>query len=455
MNKPGKDFIASLYALIKASFVYDFNNDVVVNLVNKFMNQLKTLFQTYNQIEIMRYRDYIFFNKMRMRFEIEGYASLQFIEENLKRLGIKSIILLPSLKIQEILKFAALFKLNREGFIQKFNQIGFGSINVEFYTEQEETIPEFLKDGEQIKKTYFKALKVTKNLIHTLWNRQPVDTKSFRRVIYTLIDSLSQDEFGLTALTAIKNFDEYTYNHSLNVGILSLAVGQRLGLERKNLVKLGTAGLLHDIGKVAISKDLVDKNGPLTKEEWEIMKKHSVFGVSEIIKTRGLDDIAFASLLASYQHHWNYDGTGYPEKMDPKIRPNLFARIIRICDAYDAMTTSRPYQILPYLPAVAIRVLWAHIGSYFDQIITKVFIQILGIYPVSSCVELNNGETAIVLRQNPAHIDKPTIKIVLNSRKEKTNGPIIDLSLEKNINILKAIYPQQYDINPAEHLITI
>ncbi len=455
MNKPGKDFIASFYALIKATFVYDFNNDVVLNLVNKFMNQLKALFQSCNQIEIMRYRDYIFFNKMRMRFEIEGYASLQFIEENLKRLGIKSIILLPSLKTQEILKFAGLFKLNREGFIQQFNQIGFGSINVEFYTEQEETIPEFLKDGEQIKKTYFKALKVTKNLIHTLWNRQPVDTKSFRRVIYTLIDSLSQDEFGLTALTAIKNFDEYTYNHSLNVGILSLAVGQRLGLERKNLVKLGTAGLLHDIGKVAISKDLVDKNCPLTKEEWEVMKKHSIFGVSEIIKTRGLDDIAFASLLAAYQHHWNVDGTGYPEKMDSKIRPNLFARIIRICDAYDAMTTSRPYQILPYLPAVAIRVLWAHIGSYFDQIITKVFIQILGVYPVSSCVELNNGEIAIVLRQNPAHIDKPIIKIVMNSKKEKTNGPIIDLSLEKNVNILKAIYPQKYDINPAEHLITI
>ncbi len=455
MSKHDKDFITNLYALIKATFVYDFNNDVVVNLVNKIMSQATALLQTSNQIEIMRYRDYIFFNKIRMRFEIEGYASLQFIEDNLKKLGIKSIILLPGLKAQEILKFASLFKLNREGFIQKYNEIKFSSINVEFYTEQEETIPEFLKDGEQIKKTYFKALKVTKNLIQNLWNRQPVDTKSFRRVIYTLIDSLSQDEFGLTALTAIKNFDEYTYNHSLNVGVLSLAVGQRLNLERKNLVKLGTSGLLHDIGKVAIPKTLIDKNEPLTKEEWEIMKKHSVFGVSEIIKTRGLDDIAFASLLAAYQHHWNYDGSGYPEKLNPKMQPNLFARIIRICDAYDAMTTSRPYQILAYLPAVAIRVIWVHAGTYFDRLLTKVFIQILGIYPVSSCVELNNEEIAIVLRQNPAHIDRPIIKIVLNSKKEKTNGPIVDLGLEKNLNILRAIYPQKYDINPAEHLITI
>ncbi len=455
MYKTSKDFVSVLYALIKATFVYDLNNDVVVTLVNKFMNQLHNLFSTGRQIEILRYRDYIFFNKVRMRFEIEGYASQQFIEENLKRLGIKSITFLPDLKAQEILQFASLFKYDRETFIQKYNQGQFGLIQVNFISEQEEPVPEFLKDGEQTKMTYFKALKVTKNLIKNLWNRQPVDTRSFRRVIYTLIDSLSQDEFGLIALTTIKNFDEYTYNHSLNVGVLALAMGQRLDLERKNLVKLGTAGLLHDIGKVAISKDIIDKPGTLTKEEWEVLKNHSLYGVSEIIKTRGLDEVSFASLVTAYQHHWNYNGTGYPEKSDPRIQPLLYARIVRICDAFDAMTTSRPYQLLPYLPAVAIRVLWSNINTYFDPLLTKVFIQILGLYPVSSCLELDNNEVGIVLRQNPAHIDRPIIKIVLNSKGEKTKGPIIDMEMDKKINILRAVYPQKYDINPAEHITTL
>lgn len=454
MNKQGKDFISAFYALIKAAFIYDFNNDVVINQVNKFMNLFKNIVQTENQIEILRYRDYIFFNRIRIRFEIEGYASLQFMEENLKRLGIKSITLLPKLKASDILKFASLLKFNREDFIQKYNESKFSSINVEFYVDQEESVPEFLKGGEQIKRTYFKALKATKNLIQNLWNRQEIDTKSFRRVVYTLIESLNEDEFGLTALTTIKNFDEYTYNHSLNVGVLSLAMGQRLALERKNLVKLGTAGLLHDIGKVAISKALIDKKEPLTKEEWETMKKHSIYGVGEIIKTRGLDDVSFVSILSAYQHHWNYDGTGYPEKMDSKIKPGLFARIIRICDTYDAMTTSRPYQVLPYLPAVAIRVIKSRANTYFDPILIKVFIQILGVYPVSSCLELNTGEVAIVLRQNPARIDRPIIKIVLNSRKEKTNGPIVDLGFEKGLNILQVVYPQKYNINPAEHIIS-
>ncbi|MEO0184752.1 MAG: HD domain-containing phosphohydrolase [candidate division WOR-3 bacterium] len=455
MSKSSRDFIATLYALIKATFVYDFNNDVIRNLVNKFIKQVNEMFVSSRQIEILRYRDYIFLNKVRMRFEIEGYAGQLFIEENLKKLGIRSITFLPNLKTQEILQFASLFKYEREPFIQKYNQAGFNSIQIDFTTEKEETAPEFLRNGEQTRKTYFKALKVTKNLIKSLWNRQTVDTRSFRRVIYTLIDSLSEDEFGLMALTAIKNFDEYTYNHSLNVGILSLAIGQRLDLDRKNLVKLGTAGLLHDIGKVAISKQIIDKSGPPTKEEWELLKCHSLHGVNEIIKTRGLDDIAFASLLTAYQHHWNYDGTGYPERPDPQIGPMLYARIVRVCDAYDAMTTSRPYQVLPYLPAIAIRVLWSNINTLFDPILTKVFIQIMGLYPVSSCLELDNGAIAVVLRQNPAHIDRPIIKVVLDSKKEKTNGPIIDMELNQGVKIVRALYPQKYDINPAEHIINV
>ncbi|MGQ9465742.1 MAG: HD-GYP domain-containing protein [bacterium] len=455
MQQFSKEFIASFYALIKATFVYDFNNDVVINLVNRFLQIINYFHQIGTQIEILRYRDYIFFNKVRMRFEVEGYASLQFIEENLKRLWIKSITFLPGLNINEILNFCILFKYERETFIQKYKSGGFGSIQVDFLTEPEETVPEFLKDGEQVKKTYFKALKVTKNLVQNLWNRQHVDTRSFRRVIYTLIESLSQDEYGLIALTTIKNFDEYTYNHSLNVGVLSLAMGQRLGMEKKNLVKLGTAGLLHDIGKVAISKQIIDKPGALTKDEWEILKNHSIYGVSEIIKTRGLDEISFASFLTAYQHHWNYDGSGYPKRADPRVQPNLYARIVRICDAYDAMTTPRTYQLLPYLPAVAIRVLWSNINTYFDPILTKVFIQIFGLYPVSSCLELNTGEIAIVLRQNSAHIDRPIIKVVVNSKGEKTNGPIIDLTMNKSITITKPVYPQKYDINPGEHLLVL
>ncbi len=451
-HKAGKQFVILLYALTKSSWVYDPNNDVVLNIAYRLIDYLNNLLNEFHRIEVLRYRDYIFFNKTRLRFEIEGYASLQFIEEILKKLGIKSITFYPGLKVDEIIRFTSILKGERESFAKEYILGNYNSIRVEYVSEKEEA-PEFLKDGEQIKKTYFKSLTTMRNLIHGLWTKQSVDTQKFRRIIYILIDTLAQDEFGLIALTTIKNFDEYTYNHSLNVGILSLAIGQRLDLEKRNLIKLGTAGLLHDIGKVRLSKELLYKEMPLTDEEWEILKLHSPYSVAEIIKTRGLDDIAINALISAFQHHWNLDGTGYPEVDGRENRPILFARIIRICDAYDAMTTSRPYQPLPYPPAIAIRVLWSKAGKLFDPVLVKVFTQLMGVYPVSSCLELNTGEVGLVLRQNPAQIYLPIIKIVRDKNKQRIDGPVIDLSLDKEVSIVRPVYPQQYGINPATYLL--
>lgn len=450
--KSGKDIVSLFYALVKATLVYDLKNDVVQNAAKKFIDYLNNLFQTISHIELLRYRDYIFFNKMRLRFELEGYASLQFIDENFKALKIKSLNILPGITQDEITQFAAIFRGDKESFLDNYNLYKLKSIHIQFTTGDEE-IPDFFKDGERIKKTYFKALKVTKNLIQDLWVKQPVDVKSFRRIVYTLIDNLSQDEFGLIALTTIKNFDEYTFNHSLNVGILALAMGQRIGLEKKNLVKLGTAGLLHDIGKVEISKELIYKAASLSNEEWEALKSHSLYGVKEIIKTRGLDETAISAIITTYQHHLNYDGTGYPMIGDEREKPMFHPRIIRICDAYDAMTTARPYQPVPYLPPLAMRVLWARKTTYFDPILVKIFIQLLGLYPVGSCLNLDSGEIGLVIRQNPGYLDLPVVKIIVNRDKERVDGRVIDLSLNKEIKILTPIYPQKYGINPASYFV--
>jgi HD-GYP domain-containing protein (c-di-GMP phosphodiesterase class II) len=254
------------------------------------------------------------------------------------------------------------------------------------------------------------------------------------------------------ALTTIKNFDEYTFNHSLNVGILTLAMGQRLGFDKKNLVKLGTAGLLHDIGKVEINKDLLYKPGKLTAPEWDRLKLHSLYSVRQILKTRGLDEISISALVSAYQHHWNYNGTGYPAQVPSEILPSFLSRIIRICDAYDAMTTPRPYHPIPYIPTLAVRVVWERQGSFFDPILVKIFLQLFGLYPVGSCLELSSGEVAVVLKENPGHIDRPIIKIVQNRDQEPVDGARIDLSVNTDVNIDRAVYPQKYRINPAVYL---
>jgi HD-GYP domain-containing protein (c-di-GMP phosphodiesterase class II) len=454
MKKPlreaGDNFISFFYTLIKAVQVHDLRNDVVQSAAQKFLEYINSIFTTATKIEIVRYRDYIFFNKQRLRFKIDRFASLQFIDSKLRTLKIKSLTFLPGIHKEEILKFSSIFKLEKDSFLKQFTLEKFEHIQLEFATKEDE-IPELLKDGERVKRTYFRALKGLRNLMQNLWTDRPVDVISSRRIVYSLLNALFQDEFGLLALATLKNIDEYTFNHSLNVGILSMALGQRIDLNRKSLAQLGTAGLLHDLGKVDIPKEIMYKV-ELSNEEWEKIKLHSVYGVKEIVRIRELDEIGMVGMVVAYQHHWNYDGTGYPTR-EKDEKPTLFAKIVRICDAYDAMTSPRTYQPIPYLRHYALRILWAHRQTWFDPILVKAFIQLLGIYPVGSCLELSSGEIGLVVRQNAGYLDLPLVKIVLNRQGENVDGATVDLSLEKGVNIVRPIFPQQYGINPATYFV--
>jgi len=447
----GKTIVGLLYPLLKAVQVYDVNNDVVINSAKKFIDFIETQFSTISSLEFVRYRDYIFFNKQRLKYEIDNYANLTFLNNLLKNLRIKSITFLPGVNQQEIIDFADIFKADKVTFLKQFVLKRYPHIKVDFVKADEEP-EELMEESEFTKRTYFKALKVTKNMMQNLWTGRPVDVKSSRRIVYSLVDSISRDEFGILALTTIKNFDEYTFNHSLNVGILALALGQRIGLDKKSLARLGTSGILHDIGKVEIPKELINKIQKLTDQEWETLKLHSNFGVREILKTRGLDDIAMFAITVAYQHHWNFDGTGYPLR-DKQEDPTLFSRIVRICDSYDAMTTARTYQPVPYLPHFALRVIWCNQNRLFDPVLAKVFAQLLGIYPVGSCLELNSGEIGLVMRQNPSTIDLPIVKIIVDRGHNKVDGRTIDLAMETEIKTVRPTYPQIYGVNPAAYFL--
>jgi HD-GYP domain-containing protein (c-di-GMP phosphodiesterase class II) len=447
----GKQFINHLYALIKAIQVYDVNNDVVQTNAQRLFTHMQTIFTLYARLELVRYRDYIFFNKQRMRFEIEGYASLQFMHTRLKTFQIKSMTFIQGITKHELIYFCQLFKKLPNEFVKALNRENMPNVLVELSSGDDE-IPDFLKDDARVKRSYFKALKVTKNLMQNLWVNRPVDVRQSRRIVYNLIDSISRDEFGILALTAIKNFDEYTYNHSLNVGILSLAVGQRIGLDKKDLADIGTAGLLHDIGKVSIPKELIYKPGKLSDKEWDILKLHSAYGVKQILRTRGLDDTGLVSMTVAYQHHWNFDGSGYPQH-DERDKPVLFSRIVRMCDSYDAMTTPRVYQPIPYPPFVALRVLWKLKTTCFDPLLIKVFMQLLGLYPVGTCMILENDTVALVIRQNEGHPEKPVIKIVRDSKGAKIDGEVIDLTTNGKAAIKKLVFAQKYGINPASYFV--
>ncbi len=201
----------------------------------------------------------------------------------------------------------------------------------------------------------------------------------------------------LVNMIDLKVFDDYTYSHSVNVAVLSIIIGVTMGLGRKELTKLGLGALLHDIGKVFIDKDIVNKPGKLTDEEFSSMKMHSKLGYDYV---RDRFQLPVKSYVAVLDHHERYDGSGYPNsKKGDEISD--FGKMIALADVYDALTSERPYRkALP--PSEAMEYIMGNSQVHFDPELVKVFSRKVAPYPVGTLVKLSNGMTGLVVENYEA-----------------------------------------------------
>jgi putative nucleotidyltransferase with HDIG domain len=236
-----------------------------------------------------------------------------------------------------------------------------------------------------------------------------------------MADIIQVDESVLVGLTSIKDYDEYTFAHSVNVCVLSMAIADRLGLPKAETAEIGVAGLLHDIGKMHVPLSILNKSEHLSAEEWDTMKRHPMLGVIELSRVRSLRMIT-SPLFVALQHHVQFAGAGYPQKPGA-WNLHRHSRIVSVADVFDAMTTARNYRTMPLAPGKALRFIHDMSGTIFDPVVVKAFIRAMGIYPVGSGVELNTGDVAVVVRQNRElhHIHRPYVRLVNGSGGEPMN----------------------------------
>ena len=241
---------------------------------------------------------------------------------------------------------------------------------------------------------------------------QTLKLRKSKRVVQGMIDQLLTAEANLIGLTTIRSHDEYTYNHSVNVCILSLSIGQRVGFSKGKLCELGVAALFHDIGKSDVPIEILNKPSEFSKEEWEVMQRHPIYGVRKIMKLKGLDALSSRIITGAFEHHLNYDFSGYPKVPYKKL--SLFGRIISLADCYDGLTSSRVYSRVPYVPDKALKFMLSRAGKAYDPILLKLFINCIGIYPAGSLLLLNTKELAVVMQSNPdpEKSSTPRIKVI-------------------------------------------
>ena len=252
---------------------------------------------------------------------------------------------------------------------------------------------------------------------------QDLDVATVKEVVKECVDHILESPSAMLWLARIKDSDEYTAEHCLRVGILSIALGRELGLMPLELEQVGICGMLHDVGKLKVPDEILNKPGRLTEDEFKIMKLHSIEG-RKLLMANG--EVPAAAVDVAYSHHERMDGGGYPRGLKANQIP-FFAKIIAVVDAYDAINSDRVYS-KGRSTMEALRILFDAAKTQFDEEVVLAFIRMVGIFPPGEIVELTNGEVAIITACSPDHKLKPRLLMVLDSDKKLCKPKVIDLA---------------------------
>jgi putative nucleotidyltransferase with HDIG domain len=269
-----------------------------------------------------------------------------------------------------------------------------------------------------------KGKSAVKKLLHSAQIGQMLDTAAAEEVVTDCVGSIISNADAMIWMSKIKHEHEYTAEHSLNVCILAIAFGRYLNFEEDELQKLGLCGLLHDVGKMKVPAEILDKPGDLNEEEKRIMESHTVAGHKLLTETAGVPPLAIDVVL---NHHERPDGSGYPRGL-AEGEISEYAKIISVVDAYDAMTSDRCYSRAKS-PVDAQKILYENRSKQFDEECSLAFMQAIGPYPPGTWVELHNGMVGIVLAGRRKFRHLPSVILVLDGDGQRVEQKTVDLHL--------------------------
>ena len=310
---------------------------------------------------------------------------------------------------------------------------------------------------------FLKGIHALREVMEGLRTGRSVGFKRAKRFVHSAVDLLAIDPGLLLALTSIKNYGgDYLSNHSVNVCLLSLVVGKRLGFSRKKLADLGLAALLRDVGKATVPKEILEKQGQLTPEEWAQMKSFPFAAVMGLLRFRGFNDSLLRQVIVAFEHKFRSVADDRYSARDF----SLFSRIAQLADAFDAMTTPRPYRTKPMTPDEALRTLIIdRHATRADPTLIKTFIHAIGLYPVGTVLLLDTNEIAGVAAppSDLATLARPRVRLIATHEGEEVySAPIVDLTEYDEFadpprytrSIAGTLDRWNYGINVARHLLS-
>ncbi|WP_419786535.1 HD-GYP domain-containing protein [Pseudodesulfovibrio sp.] len=299
---------------------------------------------------------------------------------------------------------------------------------------------------------YENAMVHARRIINDVKMGRKVDYEASLDTVGNIVDSAVRNPDTLVCLSKLSTYDEYTYAHCINVATIAVVFGEYLGMTRDELINLGAAGMMHDLGKTAVPSRIINKRARLTEQEFAEIKRHPEYGCDILEKNGHVPDEV---LDAVRHHHEKCNGAGYPEHRVKKDISSL-ARIISLADVYDALTSDRSYKDA-ILPNKALAIMYGMREQDFDPMEVQLFIKCLGIFPSGSLVRLTSGSYGVVYESNPAMPLLPKIKIILDEDLHPIPSRLVDLAAEQavgrsDLQILECADPSAYKINLKPYL---
>lgn len=425
----GLRFVAALHAAMQARKFYPGDNAAVTTALADLQAAAAEMLEEESSIDLRVANGCLFVNHTRMPVSLASFATFGVIDRALSRFDIAAIVASAGVQRHEWIPLldALVLPARHRGYAEMekaLNRAPHPHLTVK--REVQAMAP--TERNDQAKRVYLRSVQVARELMTSVRVGHAVNARRVKRSVQAMVDQVLTNQAALVGMTTMREFDEYTFAHSINVCILCIVFGQKLGLDKQQLYELGLCGLLHDLGKMRIDWRVINKPGKLNDIEWAVMRLHPAEGLMSMFEIHGFNDPPFRQMLAAYEHHMKVSLSGYPQVRRER-RPTMFSRVVSIVDTFDAVTSVRSYRAKPWPPDQVLRAMRDDPAWGLDPVLVRAFINATGIYPVGTVVELSNHCIAVVAEQNFDRLYEPVVRVVRTAQGAYLDAPqTLDLS---------------------------
>jgi HD-GYP domain-containing protein (c-di-GMP phosphodiesterase class II) len=465
----GRAFVLAFCGALRNVRMYPAENPVVQRSLQELTALSTELLDDGSELELRIAGEFLFINHTRLRLDLDNYATVNFLIAQFRASGTgmlrTSSVPTPA---EWTVLVTCLNSPKGDDAISRHHQLhlrlaaeGVNLFELEPPVKAEKGgSDERGAANDPAKGAYAKSVAAASEVMAAVAIGQSPNLKVVKRTVQLIVDRILSDEASMLGLTTVRDYQDQTFTHAVNVCIFSVALGRRLGLSRVQLYDLGLAALFHDCGKSRMPEGILDKTGPLTDDDWTAITAHPWTGVLTLFHLREHNEYPYRAMMVSYEHHLRRDESGYPKRLRPRT-VGFYSKIVAVIEAFDAATTRLGYNESPATPAGVVESLRENAHKHLDPVVVLTFTDMLGVYPVGTVLMLDTFELAIAhsVNPNPDFAKRPMALVISDDEGNLHHpGVLVDLgeideSGHFKRSILETVDPAPYGIRVGDYFL--